>query len=193
MCAPQEPHPFVVLLDDLFAANADGPFANAGNFDNVFVEDAGFDFDLPPLDNSFDGIEYDPNIFDLIVSYEAPHTPIASNMEPPPYAETSPFDWGLMEDGGLSFDGATYTPTFPGYDGFLNWSPPALSLNVSTPYTPTVPAMDRLEPRGLDAMFARYDANDNGQDLFDALDAFYEPDDEERRGFKRKIDFCDVQ
>jgi len=64
---------------------------------------------------------------------------------------------------------------------------------LSTPYTPTFPAMDGLVPRGLDAMFARYDDNDNEQDLLDALDALYEPEDEERRGFKRKIDFGDAQ
>lgn len=202
MCAPQEPHPFVVVISDIFAANEVGPFANPvdfGNFDNVFVDEAaGFDdiFDLPPLDNSFELMDYDPTLFDLLLSYEPPYSPIASNMEPPPYAETSPMDWGDIVVGGLSADGATYTPTFPGYDGFLNFSPPELRLEdvggLSTPYTPTFPAMDRLAPRALDAMFARYEDNEE-QDLLDALDALYEPEDEERRGFKRKIDFGEVQ
>ena len=183
MCAPQEPHPFVVVFSEIFAANEVGPFFNPDNFVDVFVDDV---FELPPLDNSFELMEYDPTLFDILYSYELPYSPIASSMEPPPYSETSPMDWGDIVVGGLSVDGSTYTPTFPGYDHFMSGSPPSLRLEVSTPYT-----LDRLSPRGLDAVFDRYD--DNEQDLLDVLDVLYEPEDEERRGFKRKIDFGDMQ
>ena len=199
MCAPQEPpHHFRVVISDMFALNEDAAFVNPnaidfGNFDNVFVDDAGFDdvFDLPPLDNSFDGIDYDPSIFDLIVSYEPPHTPITFNMEPPPYAETSPVDWEDIVIGGLSADGTTYTPTFPGYDGLSTPYTPTFPGydGLSTPYTPTFPGYDGLAPRALDAVFAHHGDDGNEEDLLDALDALYEPEDEERRGFKRKLEF----
>ena len=162
-------------------------------------------------------MEYDPSFFDLLMAYELPRTLIASNMDPPPYLETS-LEELVSTEGGLSADGSTYTPTFPAYDDFLSWSPPpalrlgenttpytptfpaydnfqswspppALMLGENTtPYTPTFPAYDRLTPRALDDVFAPCD-DCHEDDLLEALDALYEPEDEERRGFKRKLAF----
>ena len=203
MCAPQEPpHHFTVVLSDMIELNENTAFVNPvdfGNFDNFFVDgvfDDVFDdvFDSPPLDSSFDSMDYDPSLFDLLFSYELPPTPIASNLEPPPYSETSLVDWEDIVVGGLSDDGSTYTPTFPAYDHFLNWSPPsheAMWLNLEDVggglSTPIFAASDHLAPRALDAPYE--DEDEDEDDLLDALDALYEPDDEERRGFKRKLGF----
>lgn len=178
MCAPQEPpHHFLVVVSDMFELNENAAFVNPadfGIFDNVFVDDAGVEdvFDLSPLDNSFDLMDYDPSLFDLLYSYELPLAP--SNMEPPPYSESSPVDWDEVLVGGLSADGSTYTPTFPSYDHFMDWSPPAF----------------RLEDMygGLSSPASPLDDNDE-EDLLAALEVLYEPDDEERRGLKRKIEF----
>jgi hypothetical protein len=195
MCAPQEPpNSLTVVFSDIYLSDITGPFGNAfspfGDFDH-HNEDVGMDDFSNPNDNSFDLVDLTPgSMFDIFMAYEPNHTPIAYNTEPPPYSETSPIEWGLTE-GGLSADGATYTPTFPSYDNFLSWSPPALRLEeveegLSTPYTPSFPAYDRLAPMALDAMFAPHDDN---KDLLDALDALYEPEDESHRVCKRKIDF----
>ena len=154
MCAPQEPpNSLTVVFSDIYLSDITGPFGNPfspfGDFDN-HNEDVGLDDFSNPNDNSFDLVDLTPgSMFDIFMAYEPNHTPIAYNTEPPPYSETSPIEWGLTE-GGLSADGATYTPTFPSYDNFLSWSPPALRLEevevgLSTPYTPSFPAYDRFD------------------------------------------------